>query len=392
ADGANTHNTSASIATNAGVITDAAGASTRSASANMWTNGAHDKYWQVKINATGHFNLKLSSQQRSSGTGPRDFAIQFRVGMAGNWTDIPGGTLILTNDFAEGVFTDLSIPSNADNQTEVFIRWLMTSNTSVNEDLVSNAGTSRIDNIYVRGNGTIAVEFVPGYENRSVSDTSIQVTGLEPTKNYYYRVRAGFNGSVSGASNMIQLTTPPLVPLPVQMINVKATRVGKGVLVTWSNPSESSILYYDVERSLSGATFKPFARKLPAHNRGDLAAYELLDTVIAPQRFYRISAVEASGQESRSIVVGWKETKESQLEVYPNPVRGQAVSLTMSNAPAGSYQFFLHNSSGQMLHSFKMEHRSEVITKEISLPKLRPGIHLLQLTGPVQLKKWIVIQ
>jgi hypothetical protein len=126
---------------------------------------------------------------------------------------------VLTSDFAQGVFTDLSIPSNADNQPEVFIRWLMTSNTSVNEDIVSNAGTSRIDNIFVRGNGTIAVEFVPGYENKAVGDTSIQVMGLEPSKNYYYRVRAGFNGSVSGTSNTIQLTTPPLVPLPVQIIN-----------------------------------------------------------------------------------------------------------------------------------------------------------------------------
>jgi hypothetical protein len=147
-----------------------------------------------------------------------------------------------------------------------------------------------------------------------------------------------------------------------------------------------------VERSPSGASFKPFARKLPTRNRGDLATYELLDTLITPQRFYRISAVEASGQESRSIVVGLRETAEGQLEVYPNPLRGQAITVTMSNAPLGQYQFFLYNSYGQTVHFFTMSHADAVTSRVIPLPLLRSGSYLLQLRGPVHLKKWITVQ
>lgn len=127
-----------------------AGASTECALVNGWTSGNSTKYWEVEINTIGYNSLTISSAQRSSNTGPRDFKIQYKIG-TGTWIDISGGGITVANDFTSGVLSSLVVPSTCDNQNSVFFRWIMTSNTSVTNGTVAGAGTSRIDDILIQG-------------------------------------------------------------------------------------------------------------------------------------------------------------------------------------------------------------------------------------------------
>ncbi|MBS1945158.1 MAG: hypothetical protein JST98_08180, partial [Bacteroidetes bacterium] len=57
-----------------------------------WDSGSNSKYWQISLVTTGYSNLTLSSIQGSSGTGPKNFKVQYRIGTGGAWTDVPSGT------------------------------------------------------------------------------------------------------------------------------------------------------------------------------------------------------------------------------------------------------------------------------------------------------------
>ncbi|MBA2744972.1 MAG: hypothetical protein H0U44_01990, partial [Flavisolibacter sp.] len=197
--------------------TGSSGVNPYSISANGWDNGADTKYWQINLNATGVTGLSLSSLQGSSNTGPAAFKIQYRVGASGTWTDVPGGTVTITVVPSPGnpaTFfgpTDLPLPSAVDNQPNVSVRWLQTSNTAVNGSAIASNGTSRISAIYVKGNsaGSVPV-FVPGYQNLNVGNvTSYNVTGLAPNTNYYYVVRATNAAGTSVNSNEINVVTAP---------------------------------------------------------------------------------------------------------------------------------------------------------------------------------------
>ncbi len=188
-----------------------------SVSGNGWDNGADTKHWMIAMNTTGVTGLTLSSLQGSSNTGPANFKIQYRVGATGAWTDVTGGDVNITVAPSPGnpaTFfgpTDLPLPAAVDNQTEVYIRWLMTSNTSVNGSTVASGGTSRISAIYIKGNQTGSVPvFVPGYQNLNVGNVlSYDVTGLQDNTTYYYVVRAINDGGASPNSNEITVTTAP---------------------------------------------------------------------------------------------------------------------------------------------------------------------------------------
>jgi len=131
------------------------GAITKSARATGWNNGAGLKYWEVIFNSTGFSSLTVSSKQRSSSTGPRDFKIQYKVGAAGSWTDF-GTDITVADDFFSGVISNVALPSETDNQDEVHIRWLMNSDWKEDGSYgVEVGGASNIDDIVVQGNAIV---------------------------------------------------------------------------------------------------------------------------------------------------------------------------------------------------------------------------------------------
>lgn len=135
------------------------GATTKSAQATGWDNGAMTKCWVIQVNTVGYDNLKLSSKQQSGGNnpGPRDYLVQYRIGSAGEWTEVPNSALIIANDWTTGLLTNTPLPVECNNQTSVYLRWLMTTNTNSTGGSVASNGINKIDDIYINGNVVIGI-------------------------------------------------------------------------------------------------------------------------------------------------------------------------------------------------------------------------------------------
>ena len=164
ADGGITGNATQLITTNStGTISYPVGAGSSGYAINNsgWDNGNGSKYWQINFLTTGYNTIKVSSKQKGSNTGPRDFKIQYKIGDAGTWTDLDGATIItvLNDAFVSGVVANVTLPETCNEQTSVYLRWIMTSNISINGGTVASGGTDRIDDIIITGiaNGTTIV-------------------------------------------------------------------------------------------------------------------------------------------------------------------------------------------------------------------------------------------
>ncbi len=178
-------------------------------SSTGWENGVYKKHFQIDVNTLGFYGLTLSSWQYSSGNGPKNMKVQYRVGTGKEWIDVPNSDLVMPNAAygPTSKLTNLSLPSACDNQEDVSIRWTMTGSlrtSGASAYIVTSGGTSRITNIYVKG---MAGATVTGYQSVAVTGTSQVVTGLEVDKTYYYRVRATDGAYVSNASSVKQVTT-----------------------------------------------------------------------------------------------------------------------------------------------------------------------------------------
>jgi predicted RNA-binding protein with TRAM domain len=253
ADGGVNTNTS-KIITVGGAVTglnfNSAGATTNSANSTGWNSGNGSKYWEVDFSTVGHYNTRISSKLRGSNTGPRDFKLQYKLGSVGTYADVPSSNITAANDYTTGVLYQLVLPSECDNQTSVYLRWIMTSNTSINGGTVASGGSANIDDILVEGN---ASSFVSGYQDLTVNSTSQTVTGLTENTTYYYRVRTTDANTTTANSNVITVTTKqtPTVTPTIGTYTYTgspqgpsaATNSGTGTSYTFSYSGSGTITY-----------------------------------------------------------------------------------------------------------------------------------------------------
>ncbi|MCK9203736.1 MAG: T9SS type A sorting domain-containing protein [Bacteroidales bacterium] len=135
------------------------GATTYAAATSGWQDGNAVRFWSVKFKAADYKNFKVSSKQKSSTDGPRDFKLQWRLSSS-SYVDVTGGTIALGNDWTTGVINKLEVPITGQGTSSVYLRWLMNSNTDVSGGTVAQAGVSMIDDILVTAQSTLGVDEV----------------------------------------------------------------------------------------------------------------------------------------------------------------------------------------------------------------------------------------
>ena len=130
-----------------------------------WDKGNGTKYWLARLSTKGYKNITLSSQQTSSGTGPRDFKVQISIDNQ-SWIDVPETSLkmSLSSFNCSGdtcKLVDKPLPVTAENQDTLYIRWVVRSNTNTKGSQgIGSTGSSLIKDI--RLSGTVQDDEVPG--------------------------------------------------------------------------------------------------------------------------------------------------------------------------------------------------------------------------------------
>jgi hypothetical protein len=144
------HSSSAAVYSN-----PAGNGSVESFSANTWSVG---DYWQFEVSTLGFNNVGLSWDQTSSGTGPRDFSLEYSLDLGSSWTPVLSYS-VLANASPNPVWNSSTyspiytfsptLGGAVDNQASVWFRLADVSTVSANGSTVAAAGTDRVDNFTV---------------------------------------------------------------------------------------------------------------------------------------------------------------------------------------------------------------------------------------------------
>jgi hypothetical protein len=292
------------------------GATTNSASANGWDAGANNSYWEITFSTSGYSNITLSSKQRSSPTGPKDFKIQYKVG-SGTYADVSGGTVTNADNWTSGVTSALSLPAAVNNSSSVSIRWIMTSNTPVSSGTsVASGGTSRIDDIVV--------------------------------------------------------SAATAIPLPIKLISFTANADASGAMLRWTATCEQETARYIIERAEGATSFSPIA-VLSAKNGGCLedAVYTYHDAAINTGTAYRLRMEGRDGSVSYSAIrYVRRNADEGALNMSPNPATDV---LHVSGLSIGS-AWHITDAYGRVVERGFAEAKAF----DVSVRQLAPGLYFFQ--------------
>lgn len=132
-----------------------------------WHNGIGTKYWLAAVRTKGFENIKLSSVQSSSGSGPRDFKVQISLDNQATWEDVSGSEISIPSTREIFALSNLPLQEGAKDKDMLYIRWVVTSTTatnSVDNSSVGEWGTGYFKDVVIKGTriegGTIEIPTV----------------------------------------------------------------------------------------------------------------------------------------------------------------------------------------------------------------------------------------
>ncbi|MBX9784917.1 MAG: T9SS type A sorting domain-containing protein [Chitinophagaceae bacterium] len=249
----------------------------------------------------------------------------------------------------------------------------------------SYAGTG-IANANYDGNNTPTVVTPVGSGLLANGPSTVIIRGL-PIGITNLRVRITMDNSNDNERWVIddvQLIRTSNGPLVVNFDNVNAKKIaGTGVVVNWSNLTESEVNFYEVERSADGKNFTAIAKVQPKANDYSAQTYSFTDATAVGNAYYRIKAVELNGTVKNSIILKVSGSNAKAIfSVYPNPVQNKVVAVQCSNVDAGVYTFSIFNSTGQQVFVKTMSLQQGVLSQSLELPaSLKTGIYMLRIEG-----------
>ena len=172
--------------------------------------------------------------------------------------------------------------------------------------------------------------------------------------------------------------------MPVKFADEKAYEKNNGVQIEWSNLTEKDVAVYSIERSSNGTDYVSISQQLPTSNQNDKAVYQGFDATV-PQgiSYYRIKAVETTGKIVYSKVLSVNiSIAATGLKVYPNPVKGKQVTVSISDLKTGQYTLRIINTSGQDVYKQMINSQGNTLTQLIELPSsIKPGVYNIIMAG-----------
>lgn len=185
-------------------------------------------------------------------------------------------------------------------------------------------------------------------------------------------------------------------PLPVKFYNVKASPLGTGIKIEWSNLTETDVNNYTIERSADGQLFTALSELTATKNDGGRADYSYLDALpLNGVSYYRIRSTEFDGAKLYSIIVRVSpKDAVADIVIYPNPVTGGLLSLQATQLVKGDYTISIFNAGGQQVHQQRFSHNGGFVTQSVQLPAtINAGMYSLQVSSSeMKLTKAFIIR
>ena len=172
------------------------------------------------------------------------------------------------------------------------------------------------------------------------------------------------NNAASFQNRFTILFTPSA--LPVNNIVASASLNNKIATVSWNTVGEKNVSHYVVEKSTDAKSFTTIGQSTAKNTA--TASYNLTDNSVTATTYYRIKAISTSGAANYSNVAKVQLTVNSnQYAVYPNPLKGNTLNVSMDNVVSGKYTVSIYNALGQKVSEQAISHTGGSATHALTI-------------------------
>ena len=166
-------------------------------------------------------------------------------------------------------------------------------------------------------------------------------------------------------------------PLPITLLDFKATLVDDRVRLDWVTTAEINNDYFLIEKTLDGKAFETIGKVEGSGNSSTRKSYEYFDfNPSINYSYYRLRQVDFDGQYSYSPLVAISYQPLFEFSMYPNPA-STVVHLKLGKDSQGKpLSIKLKNLEGRIMKEWYFENTSSV---PLSIEGIDTGLYIMEL-------------
>ena len=148
------------------------------------------------------------------------------------------------------------------------------------------------------------------------------------------------------------------VPLPVELVDLKAEVAGEKVRVSWITVSEKNNDYFIVEKSIDAKSFEEVGRVPAKISPSALNNYEIFDAnPYQAINYYRLKQFDKNGKYTYSKIISVKmgKTSATNLSIYPNPTTNNEFVVDLKGTDLAGAQLTVTDMLGKTVYSTKID-------------------------------------
>lgn len=194
----------------------------------------------------------------------------------------------------------------------------------------------------------------------------------------------GFTGATGGLNNQ-QYFCPISIPLPVEMMELKAECSENKPVLTWYTASETNNHFFTIERSGDGEKFDTISRLNGAGNTNELIMYQFID-YNSPENnvYYRVSQTDFDGRSTQLGTTKAECGKDAHaLNVVSVDNRNAGITLNFSSGFAGLHQIMLCDVNGRIIEQTTMVCEPGFNQADFC-NRPEPGIYFFRISNPME--------
>lgn len=193
----------------------------------------------------------------------------------------------------------------------------------------------------------------------------------------------------------ITTTNSTNTPLPVELVDFRASIVESSVKLRWKTLTELNNDYFQIEKSATGENFTSIGTRKGAGTSAQLNSYAFLDTdVWNGKTYYRLKQVDFSGKFEFSDVISidYSKADEFRLYLYPNPSNGNSITLELNGVKdLSQVPILVTDQLGRQVLTGKLDVNNGSAAATLSVENLANGVYFLKIGNSNQLIRRIVV-
>ena len=142
-----------------------------------------------------------------------------------------------------------------------------------------------------------------------------------------------------------------LAPLPVELIDFKATCVNNEIVVEWCTASEKNNSYFTVEQSVDGTNFVSVGQVFGNGTTSNKHCYKFITSSVSDVTYFRLTTTDDHGMKSISNVISIASCDNLSGDILIANDGTNEVGVILNSKMDQTLELQIHNSLGQLIET-----------------------------------------